>query len=137
MSSPVTLPVQAVKVESGETDVVSLPEKCNRLVYCFSEKECYSCLASHVYQLCNLFDSPEFTTILLFCPPEAIYGLYYDCGAEELSERNPVIHVFSWDGELKAIYHLDEQLYSIAITEDGKTLYGLTEEEVLYKYVLN
>lgn len=73
MASPVILPEQAIKIESGNVSVVSLPENSIRLVYCFSEKECYSCLASHVYQLCNLFDSPEFTTILLLCPPEAVY----------------------------------------------------------------
>ena len=78
MASPVTLPEQAIKIESGNVSVVSVPENCIRLVYCFSEKECYSCLASHVYQLCNLFDSPEFTTILLFCPPEAIYDSTVD-----------------------------------------------------------
>lgn len=66
---------------------------------------------------------------------DGIFALY--CGdCSEVDASRPVVQVFSWDGKLKAIYHFDEYLSSIAISEDGKTLYGLTEDEVLYRYDL-
>lgn len=68
---------------------------------------------------------------------DAIYGLYYGCSDQEMEEGFlPSIRVFSWDGEFKAVYHLSEPLVSIVLAEDGKTLYGLTEDEVLYRYDL-
>lgn len=64
-----------------------------------------------------------------------IYALYYDCAPSESNGRtSSMIHVFSWDGELKAVYHLDEPLISITVSDDGKTLYGLTAEETLFVY---
>ena len=68
---------------------------------------------------------------------DAIYGLYYGCDEQEEAEGFlPSIRVFSWDGEFKAVYHLSEPLISIVLAEDGYTLYGLTAEEVLYRYEL-
>lgn len=73
METPVNLPTRVVKIESGESSVVSLPENCVRMVFCYPERECYPCMVSHVFQLCNLFDSTEYTTIILFCPPKHRY----------------------------------------------------------------
>ena len=67
---------------------------------------------------------------------EEIYGLYYGCSSLDMGNVRPTIRVFSWEGVLRAIYHLEEPLTSIALAEDGHTLYGLTEEEVLYRYDL-
>jgi len=68
---------------------------------------------------------------------ESIFALYYDCEVSESSERSSsTIHVFSWDGQLKAVYHIDEPLIDIAITDDESTLYGITAEEILYRYDL-
>ena len=68
---------------------------------------------------------------------DAIYALYCNCDVREVNATLPVIHVFSWDGQLKAVYHLNEYLYGISVSGDGKTLYGLTAEEVLYSYDLS
>lgn len=66
---------------------------------------------------------------------ENIYALYYDCAPSKRKERtSSTIHVFSWDGELKSVYHLDEPLISITVSDDGKTLYGLTAAETLFVY---
>ena len=67
---------------------------------------------------------------------DSIYALYLDCDLEKIEEAIPVIHVFSWDGQLKAIYHLNECLRSIIVSDDGKSLYGLSWDEVIYKYDL-
>ena len=66
----------------------------------------------------------------------AIYALYYDCPMGKLDSSLPDIQVFSWDGELKAIYHLNETINSIAVSPDGKSLYGLTNNEIFYRYDL-
>jgi len=68
---------------------------------------------------------------------DAIYALYCNCDSKEMETSLPAVQVFSWEGRLKAIYHLNEPLYSISVSEDGRTLYGLTEEEVLYRYDLS
>ena len=65
-----------------------------------------------------------------------IYALYFNCKMDDMDETLPVIHVFSWDGELKALYHIDEPLRSIILSEDGHSLYGLSEDEVIYRYDL-
>lgn len=70
LSSPVTLPARGIRVESGLMSAEPLPDKCVRMVYSFGEGECYPCLVSHVYELCRLFDKEEYTTVILFCPPE-------------------------------------------------------------------
>lgn len=67
---------------------------------------------------------------------DAIYALYLGYDERETEYVIPSIRVFSWDGQLKAIYHLDHPVTSIAVSEDGETLYGLTDEEVLYRYDL-
>lgn len=65
---------------------------------------------------------------------EQIIALY-------LEEKGPqgarsTIHVFSWDGQLETVYHTREPLGAITASEDGRTLYGITGEEVLYVYKL-
>lgn len=66
-----------------------------------------------------------------------IFALYYDCNTYENRDRkSSVIHVFSWEGKWKAAYHLNEPLISLIVSEDGRSLYGLTAEEILYKYDL-
>lgn len=67
---------------------------------------------------------------------ESIYALYYDCDLVDLDNTIPEIHVFSWDGRLKAIYHINENLRSIAVTNNGNVLYGMTNDEVIYCYDL-
>ena len=67
----------------------------------------------------------------------AIYALYYNCDIGLIEDTLPVIHVFSWDGQLKAIYHLNESLRSITISKDGRSLYGVSWDEVLYRYELD
>lgn len=62
-----------------------------------------------------------------------IYALYLN--GEGIDRQPPYsIHVFTWDGKLSAIYQVDERLVGIAVSEDDSTLYGLTEEEELYRY---
>lgn len=68
---------------------------------------------------------------------DLIYAIYRGNTTSVAGTSLPVIQVFSWDGKLKEIYHIDEYVYSIAVSEDGKTLYGLTEDEVLYRYDLS
>ena len=88
-------------------------------------------LSSHTLTECTFYQSGCVTD-------DAIYGLYYGCSDQEMEEGFlPSIRVFSWDGVLKAVYHLSEPLYSIVLSEDGHTLYGLTEDEVLYRYDLD
>lgn len=70
MSAPVTLPTQVIKVEAGVVSEVPLPDRCVRLVYCYGDGECYPCLVSHIYELCNLFGREEYTPVILLCPPE-------------------------------------------------------------------
>ena len=67
---------------------------------------------------------------------DAIYALYYNCDIGLIEDTLPVIHVFSWDGQLKAIYHLNESLRSITVSKDGRSLYGVSWDEVIYKYDL-
>lgn len=67
---------------------------------------------------------------------DSIYALYFGCKSDDTDKYPPVIHVFSWDGDLKAIYHLEEPIQSITLSEDGHSLYGLSEDEVLYRYDL-
>ncbi|MBQ3812051.1 MAG: hypothetical protein II841_00625 [Bacteroidales bacterium] len=67
----------------------------------------------------------------------SILGLYYDCEVSKRTQRSSAtVHVFSWDGKFKARYNLDEPITAITVSDDGKTLYGLTEEEILYVYDL-
>jgi len=67
---------------------------------------------------------------------ESILALYSDGSDPDSFWASSTVHAFSWDGQLKAIYHLDRPMVSIAISEDETTLYGLTEDEVLYRYDL-
>lgn len=73
MSLAVTLPSDVLKIESGGFNSDSLPKNCNRLIYYYFGRECYPCLVSHTYELCNLFDHTEYSTIILFCPPADKY----------------------------------------------------------------
>lgn len=62
-----------------------------------------------------------------------IYALYLN--GEGIDRQPPYsIHVFTWDGKLSAIFQVDERLVGIAVSEDNSCLYGLTEEEELYRY---
>ena len=70
MSAPGALPTQVIKVENGAVSEEILPDKCIRLVYCYGNGECYPCLVSHIYELCNLFGREEYATVILLCPPE-------------------------------------------------------------------
>lgn len=66
-----------------------------------------------------------------------IFALYYDCDVNKNMDReSAVIHVFSWDGKWKAVYRLNEPLISFIVSDDGRSLYGLTADEVLYRYDL-
>lgn len=67
---------------------------------------------------------------------DSIYALYYDCMSSEMERTCPSVHVFSWDGTLKAVYHVGRSLSSIAVDEDEKTLYGLSWDEVIYTFKL-
>lgn len=67
---------------------------------------------------------------------EAIFALFYDCGLESIEDIQPEIHVFSWDGKLMAVYHLKESLRDITISNDGRTLFGLSWDEIIYQYDL-
>ena len=66
---------------------------------------------------------------------QRIYALYHH-GESSGEWQSSTIHVFTWEGELVKVYHLDEVLIGLAVSEDGSTMYGLSDEEVLYKYVL-
>ncbi len=68
---------------------------------------------------------------------DIILALYSDGSDQDSRWASSTIHAFSWDGQLKTIYHLDNPVTSIAVCEDGKTLYGLTADEVLYRYDLS
>lgn len=90
----------------------------------------------------EMLSSQNLTQYTFYCggcvTDDAIYGLYYGCDEQEEDKGFlPSIRVFSWDGEFKAVYRLSEPLASIALAEDGHTLYGLTEEEVLCRYDLS
>ena len=65
---------------------------------------------------------------------ESIFALYLM--GELFGASYPKIHVFSWEGELKAVYRLNEQIYGIAISDDNSVLYGLAHD-VLYRYRLD
>jgi len=89
----------------------------------------------------EMLSSQDLSAVEFYCngcvTDDAIYGLYYGCSDQEIKEGfSPSIRVFSWDGVFKAIYHLSEPLCSITLAEDGHTLYGLTEDEVFYRYDL-
>lgn len=63
---------------------------------------------------------------------EKIFALYLEKNGPK--EARSAIRVFSWDGRLEAVYHTKEPLGAITASEDGRTLYGVTGEEVLYVY---
>lgn len=63
---------------------------------------------------------------------EKIIALYLEKNGPQ--EARSAIHVFSWDGLLESVYHTREPLGAITVSEDGRTLYGVTGEEVLYVY---
>ena len=62
-----------------------------------------------------------------------IYGLYLN-GEDRNGRQSSTIHVFTWDGKLTAVYKMNEVLVGIAVSEDDTSLYGVSEEEILYKY---
>ena len=67
----------------------------------------------------------------------SIFALYLGCDNTKFREQSSAkVHVFSWEGELKMVYHLDKPLYSIAVTDDESALYGMTLEETIYRYEL-
>lgn len=65
---------------------------------------------------------------------ERIFALYLEANGPW--EAKSTIHVFSWDGQLETVYHTREPLGAITVSEDGRTLYGVTGDEVLYMYKL-
>ena len=68
---------------------------------------------------------------------ENIFALY--CGDERdhyLETSMSTVHVFSWDARLKAIYQLGQRLNTIALSDDGRTLYGYSGDETIYLYNL-
>lgn len=67
-----------------------------------------------------------------------IYALHYGFEYEEIDSAPLVhLHVFSWDGVLEDMFAVAEPLTTIAVSEDGRTMYGWTDNEVLYKYILD
>lgn len=65
---------------------------------------------------------------------ERIYAIH--CPEDSASREGAVIHVFTWEGSLIGIYKTAESLIGIAISENENALYGLSKEEVLYKYLI-
>lgn len=65
-----------------------------------------------------------------------IYALYYNCSNEDLDMASPILQKFTWEGELVNAYLINEPLCSIAISEDDSTLYGISQEEMIYVYSL-
>lgn len=63
---------------------------------------------------------------------ERIYAIH--CPDDNDSREGAVIHVFTWEGDLIGVYEMAESLIGIAISERENALYGLSSEEVLYKY---
>lgn len=75
--------------------------------------------------------------VALTVTDDIILALYGDGSDSSTKWASSTIHAFSWEGQLKAIYHLDRPVTSIAVSADGKSLYGLTTEEVLCRYDLS
>ena len=68
---------------------------------------------------------------------DSIFAVYLNCDKSIFHDlSSSTVQVFSWDGIIKSIYHFDEPLFDIAVSDDGKTLYGLTLEEKIYCYNL-
>lgn len=68
---------------------------------------------------------------------ENIFALYRGDERDHYLETSmSTVHVFSWDGRLKAIYQLGQRLNTIALSDDGRTLYGYSGDETIYLYNL-
>ena len=48
------------------------------------------------------------------------------------------LHTFDWMGNQKAVFNLDQDLLMIAVSPDGRTVYGLGENSVptVFRYTL-
>lgn len=52
------------------------------------------------------------------------------------STKQCIFRKFSWDGELIDLFCTQEHLFSISVSPDGGTLFGITEQETVYSYKL-
>jgi hypothetical protein len=69
---------------------------------------------------------------------ELIYALWMDQPYEEAYEtpKSQAIHVFDWQGNPKACLNVPEYICQFTIDPAGQTMYGMTPDEVIYRYDL-
>lgn len=76
-------------------------------------------------------DRVRFGYIDLATTASRIYALYSGrTRAEGQANYGHAIHVFDWDGTLRDVLRTDSPLIAVAVTPDGRTLYGIRHEPV-------
>lgn len=67
-----------------------------------------------------------------------IYALWIDQPYQEAYEtpQSQQIHIFDWNGRPKACLKIPEYICSFTVDEKSRTAYGMTPDEIIYRYRL-
>ena len=76
------------------------------------------------------------TYVDLCSTKDYVYALYQGCRVKETPKKElSYLQILDWNGNFIAGFRFDKRLFSIAVNEDTKTLYGLAGGETSHVYV--
>lgn len=70
---------------------------------------------------------------------DRIYALYMDQSYDDSYEvpKQQEVHVFNWEGNPIQKFLLPQYIFNIVVDESSKCMYGISNEEIIYKYDLS